>query len=99
VQALKAASGEPVLPLPAYHSMLPGNVAFEAAQIDVPVFLGVGERDMVGPPHQVPAAFTKSSDVTLLVLPEAGHSHFLFPSRKRLFDRLATWARSVLTEM
>lgn len=95
VQAIKAAMGN-LLPVPAFLSMLPGNVAPEALLIDVPVFLGLGERDMAGPPHQIPAAFPGSRDVTLYLLPEAGHSHFLFPARIGLFDRLAAWARSIL---
>ncbi|MGH6961256.1 MAG: hypothetical protein ACREE7_12275, partial [Dongiaceae bacterium] len=94
--AVLPAAMDKLLALPAYLSMIPGNVAPEAARIDVPVFLGLGERDMAGPPHQIPAAFTKSRDVTLYLLPEAGHSHFLFPARIGLFDRLAGWAKTLL---
>ncbi|MFP5307274.1 MAG: alpha/beta hydrolase, partial [Gammaproteobacteria bacterium] len=83
IAALKAAT-DCLLPLPGLMSMLPGNVAAEAAMLDVPVFLGIGERDMVGPPHRVPAAFTGSRDITLYLLPETGHSHFLFPARTAL---------------
>ncbi|MFA5941034.1 MAG: alpha/beta fold hydrolase [Sinimarinibacterium sp.] len=95
VAALKRAT-DCVLPVPAVMSMIPGNVAPEAAALDVPVFLGIGERDMVGPPHQVPAAFTASRDITLYLLAETGHSHFLFPARTALFDRLSAWADAVL---
>lgn len=95
VEALKAARG-PLLPVPAFLSMLPGNVAPEAAAIDVPLFLGLGERDMAGPTHLIPAAFPKSRDVTLHILREAGHSHFLFPTRDGLFERLSLWARAVV---
>jgi pimeloyl-ACP methyl ester carboxylesterase len=95
IAALKAASDEPLLPLPAYQSMLPGNVALEAARIDVPVYLAVGDRDMAGPPQQIPAAFTSSYDIELQVLPDTGHAHFLFAARQALFDRLAVWTRSV----
>lgn len=94
IAALKRAT-EHVLAVPAFLSMLPGNVAPEAAQIDVPLFLGLGERDMAGPTHQIPAAFPASHDLTLQILPETGHSHFLFPSRVALFDRLASWADAV----
>lgn len=94
VAALKAAIDR-ILPVPAFLSMIPGNVLPEAQQIDVPVFIGVGERDMVGPPREIPASFSASRDITLLVLPETGHSHFLFASRHRLFDRLANWAQSI----
>ncbi len=94
VAALKAAT-EHVLAVPAFLSMLPGNVAPEAAQIDVPLFLGLGERDMAGPTHQIPAAFPASRDVTLQILPETGHSHFLFPAREQLFARLDHWIGGV----
>jgi len=94
VEAIKAARDR-MLPVPAFLSMLPGNVAPEAAQIDVPLFLAVGERDIAGPPHQIPAAFTASSDVSLHIMAQSGHSHFLFPSRTGLFNRLAGWARLV----
>jgi alpha-beta hydrolase superfamily lysophospholipase len=88
--------GDALLPVAAWHSMLPGNVAAEAARIDVPVFLGLGELDMAGPPHQVPAAFPASRDVTLSIFPGTGHSHFLFPTRMEVFRRLDAWARSVI---
>jgi pimeloyl-ACP methyl ester carboxylesterase len=84
-----------LLPMGAFLSMIPGNVLPEARQVASPVFLGVGEFDMVGPTHEVPASFPASRDVTLHVIPETGHSHFLFPSRIGLFDRLAAWARTV----
>ena len=86
---------EPILPLPSWHSMLPGNVAHEAASIDVPVFLGMGDRDIVGPPDQAPSAFPRSPLIELQVLPESGHSLFLFAARLVLFETLATWARSI----
>jgi hypothetical protein len=72
--------------------MLPGNVAPEAASIDVPVFVGLGELDMAGPPQDAPKAFTGSAAVTFYLLPKAGHSHFLFEARRGLFDCLAEWA-------
>ncbi|HEY1078353.1 MAG TPA: alpha/beta hydrolase [Fontimonas sp.] len=95
VAALKRAT-DCVLPVPAVLSMLPNNVGAEAATIRCPVFLGIGEKDMVGPTHQVPAAFAASFDVTLQILPETGHSHFLFPARTALFDRLGVWVETVL---
>jgi pimeloyl-ACP methyl ester carboxylesterase len=94
VEAIKAAR-ERLLPVTAFQSMLPGNVAPEAARIDVPVFVGLGERDMAGPPLEAPKAFTASPAVTFKLLPGAGHSHFLFASRVELFDALAQWAATV----
>ncbi|ULQ48154.1 alpha/beta fold hydrolase [Flagellatimonas centrodinii] len=95
VAALKAATDN-LLPVPATLSMAPGNVATEARAVDVPVFIGVGERDMTGPPEAIPASFPASPAVTLEVLPDTGHSHFLFPSRSRLFARLGAWARDLM---
>lgn len=91
IAALKRAT-DCLLPIPALRSMLPGNVAAEAAQIREPVFLGIGAQDLVGAPDAVPAAFLSSPSVRLEVLPETGHSHFLFASRQWLFDALADWA-------
>ncbi|ROH86711.1 alpha/beta fold hydrolase [Stagnimonas aquatica] len=98
VEAIKAARA-PLLPVPAFFSMIPGNIAPEAAQVSVPVFLGIGERDMVGAPQQVPAAFAGSQDLTLYIQPQAGHSHFLFASRRALYRRLDAWVRTVLAHL
>lgn len=94
-EAIKPAL-QPLLPVPSFTSMLPGNVAVEAARLEVPVLLGLGEFDMAGPPHQAPCAFTGSRDVTLQIYPGTGHSHFVFPVRMEVFSRIATWARSVI---
>jgi alpha-beta hydrolase superfamily lysophospholipase len=95
VAALKAAT-DCLLPVPAFLSMIPGNVAPEAAQIEVPVLLMLGEHDMAGPPAEAPRAFSASPDVRLEILPGAGHSHFLFPARTQAYARLAAWARRVV---
>ena len=84
-----------LLAVPALTSMLPGNVAAEAAAITVPVFIGLGERDMAGPTHAVPANFPASQDITLHVLPGAGHSHLLFAARAGLYRRFAAWAQDI----
>jgi pimeloyl-ACP methyl ester carboxylesterase len=75
--------------------IIPGSCAPECARIDVPLLLAVGDRDMCGPPHQLPAYFAGSSDVTLLCLPNTGHSHFVFSSTSELFARLAHWTEVV----
>lgn len=96
VAALKRAAA-PIMAMPACLSMLPGNVSAEAAQIRVPVFLGLGENDMAGPPHAIPAAFTGSFDVQLHLAAGAGHAQFLFASRGRLMSRIDDWARQILS--
>jgi pimeloyl-ACP methyl ester carboxylesterase len=95
VDALQSARA-PLLATAGLFSMIPGSSAVECARIDVPVFLAVGDRDIAGPPHQIPASFPASPDVTLLVLPATGHCHMLFPSRRRLFQRAVDWMHSVV---
>jgi hypothetical protein len=71
--------------------MIPGSHERELAAIDVPVFCGVGDGDITGPPHEIPAHLGGSDDVTLFVLREAGHNSNVAPTRARLWNRLATW--------
>jgi len=77
-------------------SMIPGSIAPALDTIDVPVFLGLGDRDIAGPTHAIPAIFPNSPDVTLTVLPETGHCQFIFPSRAELFRRIGEWTSFVL---
>lgn len=72
-------------------SMIPGSTAPDCSKIETPVFLGVGDRDISGVAHEIPTSFSGSRDVTLVVLPETGHSHFLFVSMTYLCERLASW--------
>jgi alpha-beta hydrolase superfamily lysophospholipase len=95
VEALKPARASLLLTAGVF-SMVPGSCAPESARISVPVFLALGDRDMAGPPHLIPASYPRSPDVTLLVLPATGHAHFIFPSRQHLFERLAGWCEAML---
>jgi pimeloyl-ACP methyl ester carboxylesterase len=72
-------------------SMIPGSVDAEMAAVDVPVFLGMGEHDIAGEPHAIPACFTASNDFTLFVLPGTGHNHNVAPERELLWDRFVSW--------
>lgn len=92
VVALKTARDR-LLPVPAFMSILPGNVAPEAAAVDVPVYLGFGGADFIGPTDDGACGFTASPAVERQMLPGTGHSFFLFDSREALFDGLARWAR------
>jgi pimeloyl-ACP methyl ester carboxylesterase len=94
VKALKVAN-DVMLPVLAFMSMFPGNVEPEAAKITVPVYLALGDRDLIREPQSVPANFPASVDVQLQILPQTGHSHFLFPSREQLFNGLTTWASEI----
>jgi pimeloyl-ACP methyl ester carboxylesterase len=77
-------------------SMIPGSTAAESSAIKIPVFLGLGDRDICGPPHRIPASFPGSRDVTLVVLQDTGHTHFVFPSCAHLFARINSWLREVV---
>ena len=75
--------------------MIPGSVDEEMAAVDVPVFLGLGEHDIAGDPHGIPACFGGCPDFTLFVLPGTGHNHNVAPEREVLWERFAVWARQV----
>jgi alpha-beta hydrolase superfamily lysophospholipase len=97
VEALKVARSTLLLTAGVF-SMVPGSCAPECARIAVPVFLALGDRDMAGPPHLIPANYPASPDVTLQVLPATGHAHFLFPGRRALFERVTGWCEAMLRE-
>ena len=76
-------------------SIIPGASSPQLDAIEVPVFLGVGEHDITGPGHHIPASFPNSHDVTLFVVPETGHNHNAADNRQVLWARLASWAATL----
>jgi pimeloyl-ACP methyl ester carboxylesterase len=72
-----------------------GGIGQEVAQIDVPVFVGVGERDITGDPRPTAEALKGCHDITLYTLAGAGHLHNIAPNRIDLWDRLAAWIEGV----
>ena len=96
VEALQSARAE-LLITAGLFSMIPGSSAPEFVRLDIPIFLAVGDQDIAGPPHEIPASFPAAPDVTLLVLPATGHCHFLFASRRHLFARASDWLEVVVT--
>jgi pimeloyl-ACP methyl ester carboxylesterase len=76
-------------------SMIPGSVDAEMAAVDVPVFLALGDHDIAGDPHVIPACFGGCRDFTLFVLPGTGHNHNVAPDRELLWERFVVWARSI----
>ncbi|WP_277872743.1 alpha/beta fold hydrolase [Frankia sp. CcI49] len=92
--ALGAAAG-PLLALCGLTSMLPGSHADELASIDVPVLAGVGDHDIVGPPHEIPGHFPGSRDVTVFVLQDAYHNSNIAPNRHLLWDRIRDWTEMI----
>jgi alpha-beta hydrolase superfamily lysophospholipase len=62
------------------------------ASVTVPTFVGVGDRDiMAGDPREIPTALPACNDITLFVLPDAGHNHNVAPNRDELWDHVARW--------
>lgn len=83
-----------VLGRAARSTLSPGIVAMEAAAIDVPVLVAMGERDLVPDAHREPAAYALSSSVDVFVCPRMGHVHNMAGTRALLWERLhlfGTW--------
>jgi pimeloyl-ACP methyl ester carboxylesterase len=76
-------------------SMIPGSLRPDVGRVDVPVFVGLGEHDIAGAPHAVPGSFTGCRDITVFVLPGAGHNSNVHPDREVLWDRVVRWLRTV----
>jgi pimeloyl-ACP methyl ester carboxylesterase len=70
----------------------PGVVAVDAAAIDVPVLVGCGRHDAVPEPLAEPAAYRRSSLVTVSVIDDLAHLHNLSANRAALWDRLSDFA-------
>ena len=68
--------------------VLPGVVASEAASIDVPVLVGMGERDVCQDPHAELAAFKNATDIAASVVPRMAHMHNFAGTRRRMWDRI-----------
>lgn len=71
--------------------VFPGAVAAEAASIDVPVLVGMGERDVCQEPVKELAAFTNATDIAAIVVPRMAHMHNFAGTRQRLWDRIDTF--------
>ncbi|WP_157217036.1 alpha/beta hydrolase [Flavisphingomonas formosensis] len=68
--------------------VLPGVVAAEAAAIDVPVLVAMGERDVCRPPIEELAAFSSASDRALFVAPRMAHMHNFAGTRRLFWNRI-----------
>jgi pimeloyl-ACP methyl ester carboxylesterase len=75
----------------------PGFVEKYTPQLTVPVFLAFGAAIDVSPnPHDEPANYTGTSDVTLYLVPKSGHCHNFASHRTQLWDRIAAWVPTVV---
>jgi hypothetical protein len=69
----------------------PGVVANEAALVDVPVFVGIGERDVIADPALELAGYPRVPDFTLVRIARMSHMHNFAGTRALLWDRIARW--------
>jgi pimeloyl-ACP methyl ester carboxylesterase len=81
-----------------FSSLIDDIVRDEAASIDVPVFLGLGQRDISVEPWKEPSCYPSCPDLTLHVLPRSGHCHNFAPTRAEQWTRLRDWIITVIGE-
>lgn len=89
------AFGSATLPSCSVAMLSPGYVAAEAAAVNCPVFIGLGERDTAREPRREPSAYESSMDITLFVCDQMAHMHNFASTRAMLWDRLVAWCRGL----
>jgi len=90
----KARFGRPLLACCGLASMLKCT-SDAIGVLDVPVFIGFGQRDITGDARSTASALLRCPDITLFELEGAGHNHNVAPNRSLLWDRVASWAERV----
>ncbi|MDE2570865.1 MAG: alpha/beta fold hydrolase [Sphingomonadales bacterium] len=74
-------------------SITEGIVREDAAKIEVPIYINLGERDVSPDPHAEPGFYTASHDITLHILPRSGHCQNFASTRIEMYDRIDRWVR------
>jgi pimeloyl-ACP methyl ester carboxylesterase len=77
--------------------VLPGVVSAEAAAVDVPVLVAMGERDVCRSPIEELAAFPNASDRALFVAPRMAHMHNFAGTREIFWKRIEAFIDQVAT--
>jgi pimeloyl-ACP methyl ester carboxylesterase len=88
--------GSATIPPAAASMLAPAVVAGEAAAVDVPVFIGFGERDVCPDPWSEPLSYRATQQVSLCVVDRMAHMHNFASTRKVLWDRLHRWGQSLI---
>jgi alpha-beta hydrolase superfamily lysophospholipase len=78
--------------------MLPGYIAREAAVVDVPVLIAMGERDVCQDPLRELAAFPSARDLALFVAPRMAHMHNFAGTRQLFWQRLHAFVAQVAAQ-
>jgi hypothetical protein len=68
--------------------VLPGVIAREAAAIDVPVLIAMGERDVWQDSLREIAAFQSANDLSLSIIPRMADIHNFAGKRRRMWRRI-----------
>lgn len=76
-------------------SMIPGGFAAPAREIDVPVFMIIGDHDLHDDRH-TRQDLPRSPDVKTLVLEDCWHCHFVANTRETIWNRASSWIRDCL---
>jgi pimeloyl-ACP methyl ester carboxylesterase len=76
-------------------AIAPGVVATEAASIEVPVFIGLGDRDVCPDPRAESAAYRSIRDFTLAIVPRMAHMHNFASTRHQLWARIHGWGEAL----
>ena len=87
--------GSKTLPLCVIAMLSPGYVEREAAEVAVPIFVGLGERDTAPDPRAEPAAYRASPDITMFICQRMAHMHNFASTREVLWDRITRWCASL----
>jgi pimeloyl-ACP methyl ester carboxylesterase len=88
--------GSATMPPAAAAMLAPGVVAEGTAGIDVPVFIGAGERDVCPDPWTEPASCHGAQQVSLCVIDRMAHMQNFAGTREVLWDRLHRWGESLI---
>jgi pimeloyl-ACP methyl ester carboxylesterase len=83
------------IPPSAVTMLSPGVVSAEAAMIRVPVFVGVGERDVCPEPRSEPSCYLAAPEVDLFICPRMAHMHNFASTRERLWERIHHWGEGL----
>jgi pimeloyl-ACP methyl ester carboxylesterase len=67
----------------------------DAAQLDVPVFFGNGERDVSPDPRAESQFFPLCKDFTMYLLPRSAHCQTFAGTRHLFWNRMHDWAQTV----
>jgi alpha-beta hydrolase superfamily lysophospholipase len=73
-----------------------GIIAREAGEIDVPVYILLGEVDVSPDPHSEPSYYRRSPHVTLHVLKGSGHCQVFASTRVEMFERIDHWVSDLI---